>query len=62
MNRTVPSAGRLRWQSGYAAFSLSREDVAATARYVLDQKIHHGANRVLATQELLDGSEYPGDD
>ena len=30
-----------QWQKGYAAFSVSADDVPAVERYVLDQKRHH---------------------
>ncbi len=30
-----------RWQIGYGAFSLRRDDVPIVRRYVMDQKEHH---------------------
>ena len=44
----------LRWQAGYAAFTVSTDDVPAVERYVLDQKRHHRARRTQAGLELAD--------
>jgi REP element-mobilizing transposase RayT len=49
------SKGTLAWQGGYAAYSVSCDDVETVQRYVLDQKAHHAAHR------LLDALELPGD-
>ena len=33
--------GRFSWQEGFGAFSYSRSDLDAVAKYVLDQEKHH---------------------
>jgi hypothetical protein len=45
-NKHAEAPFRIRWQSGYGAFTVSRGNVPAVARYVLDQKAIH-ANRRL---------------
>jgi REP element-mobilizing transposase RayT len=49
------SRSALAWQTGYAAYSVSSDDLEAVRRYVLDQEAHHAARR------LLDALELPGD-
>jgi REP element-mobilizing transposase RayT len=39
------------WQAGYAAFSISSDDVAPVERYIRDQKKHHDSGIVLAEAE-----------
>jgi REP element-mobilizing transposase RayT len=39
-HRLAPGAG-FRWQHGYGAFSVSAADLAAVARYVVDQNQPH---------------------
>jgi putative transposase len=43
-----------RWQNGYAAFTISPDDVPAVERYVLDQKEHHGGRALLSEFEPID--------
>ena len=40
-----------RWQDGYAAFSVSSDDVPAVERYVRHQKKHHAVGAVEASLE-----------
>jgi REP element-mobilizing transposase RayT len=49
----------LEWQSGYAAYSISAEDVEAVARYVTDQKRHHDSGVLHPLFELADGAKPP---
>ena len=44
----------LEWQRGYAAFSISAEDVEAVAGYVADQRRHHAAQALQPFFELAD--------
>ena len=36
-----PDLADFAWQSGYAAFSVSRSNVASVERYIADQPSHH---------------------
>ncbi|MCA1825742.1 MAG: IS200/IS605 family transposase [Myxococcales bacterium] len=51
MTHRLAPGTEFQWQRGYAAFSISPDDVAAVERYVLDQKRHHGARATDATFE-----------
>jgi REP element-mobilizing transposase RayT len=50
--------GKFYWQEGFGAFSYSRSQIEAVAKYVLDQEKHH-AKRTFREEyvELLDGFE-----
>jgi len=48
-----------RWQHGYAAFSVSRDDIAATASYIEQQKRRHASYSLIDTFELRDDSDEP---
>lgn len=54
--------GKFYWQEGFGAFSYSRAQIDAVAKYVMDQEKHH-ANRSFREEyvELLDrfDIEYP---
>ncbi len=41
-----------KWQGGYGAFTVSKENVPAVRRYVLRQKEHHRAGEMDPAQEL----------
>ena len=41
IHETFPEHARFQWQRGYGAFSVSRSNVSAVARYIEQQKIHH---------------------
>jgi REP element-mobilizing transposase RayT len=47
------SAG-FAWQSGYAAFSVSADDVASVASYVRNQRTHHAHSALLTELEACD--------
>jgi putative transposase len=40
-----------RWQHGYAAFSVSSEDVPLVAQYVREQRHHHALGAIVAELE-----------
>ncbi|MCE5278800.1 MAG: IS200/IS605 family transposase [Planctomycetaceae bacterium] len=41
VNRTFPSAQKFYWQVGYGAFSVSKSQARAVARYIAKQEQHH---------------------
>jgi putative transposase len=41
VRETFGSRKQFAWQTGYGAFSVSRSNVSAVARYVESQEIHH---------------------
>jgi len=41
-----------KWQGAYAAFSVGFEDTAPVRDYILRQKEHHAANRLIARWEM----------
>ena len=53
-----------KWQGGYGAFTLRREDIPTVVQYIRRQKEHHAANKVRADWELppsvAPGSGAPG--
>ena len=51
---TEKLGAELTWQRGYAAFSISAEDVEAVAGYVTGQKRHHAAQAIQPRFELAD--------
>jgi REP element-mobilizing transposase RayT len=46
LNRSRVGAVSFRWQSGYGAFSASRNHVPAICRYVQNQAAHHHGGRI----------------
>lgn len=48
IHQTWPARSRFAWQRGYGAFSVSRSNVPAVARYIEEQQKHH---RRLSTEE-----------
>jgi hypothetical protein len=42
---------RFRWQGGYGAFTLWREDTPSVERYIIRQKEHHRAGALVALWE-----------
>jgi len=51
VHETFPSARAFAWQSGYAAFSVSRSNVPAVKKYIADQEKHH--QRINFQDELV---------
>ncbi len=41
IHETRPGQSRFAWQTGYAAFSVSRSNAASVSRYIADQEKHH---------------------
>jgi REP element-mobilizing transposase RayT len=41
LNEEMKFNGKFRWQKGYAAFSVSREDVRKVIHYIQNQDAHH---------------------
>jgi REP-associated tyrosine transposase len=41
VHRTLPAAGKFAWQVGYAAFAVSRSNVATVFDYIANQQEHH---------------------
>ena len=50
IHETFPEHAAFQWQRGYGAFSVSRSNVPAVARYIEQQKTHHG--KVTFTDEF----------
>jgi hypothetical protein len=40
------AAAAFRWQTGYGAFSVRRDDVPVVKAYVLGQEVHHRTGRL----------------
>jgi putative transposase len=55
-NKHAAAPFRIRWQSGYGAFTVSRGNVAAVARYVRNQKTIHASRR---THRALEQTAAP---
>ena len=55
-HRGVPD---LRWQDGYAVFSVSPRDLASVAAYVRNQPEHHGDGSVDSDAELAAAAHSP---
>jgi putative transposase len=51
VNQHGRSEHTLRWQRGYAAFSVSRWDVKKIAAYIAKQKEHHQENTLISDYE-----------
>jgi REP element-mobilizing transposase RayT len=47
INRNPFCASPFNWQSGYAAFSYSKDDVQNVIRYIQNQKAHHAKETFL---------------
>ena len=45
---------RFRWQNGYGAFSISRDDLPAVETYVRNQKHHHALQAIEPGLESID--------
>lgn len=61
INKNNFVAGKFSWQEGYGAFSYSKSQIPAVARYIEDQKQHHGKKSFIEEYEkiLIDfGVEY----
>ncbi len=41
MNEEVMNHGHFAWQDGYAAFSVSKSNIASVAKYIQGQREHH---------------------
>jgi len=41
VNETIKSTDRFAWQTGYAAFSVSKSNSPTVQRYILNQREHH---------------------
>ena len=51
VHKTWKSRKAFAWQTGYGAFSVSRSNVSAVARYITDQEMHH--RKVSFQEEFL---------
>jgi REP element-mobilizing transposase RayT len=51
-NFRVPDGGSFRWQGGYAAFSVSPEDLQSVITYIANQRQHHLSNTLEPDAEL----------
>ena len=51
-NQEMELPAPLKWRGSYAAFSVSRWDVAKIAAYIRDQKVHHAQNGTIAQLEV----------
>ena len=49
-----------RWQGGYGAFTLRKEDMPAVRSYILHQKTHHDTNRLSLEWEPADAADVHG--
>jgi putative transposase len=49
----LPPGVAFAWQGGYGAMTLSERDVPAVSQYVLSQKAHHAAGRILKEWERV---------
>ena len=45
--------GKFSWQSGYGAFSYSKNQVPRVIKYIQDQELHHGKKSFLEEYEEL---------
>jgi REP element-mobilizing transposase RayT len=41
VHETWPEHSRFAWQTGYAAFSVSRSNAASVSKYIAEQEKHH---------------------
>ena len=51
VNTHTPCEGAFKWRGSFAAFSVSRWDVAKIATYIRRQKEHHAAGSIVACGE-----------
>ena len=58
VNRDVKPSFKLRWQEGYGALSIRKDEVERVSRYIDNQERHHADSRLSA---LLEMSEIEGD-
>ena len=49
-----------RWQGGYGAFTLRKEDTPTVRRYILHQKTHHDTNTLCSEWEPSDAADLHG--
>ena len=49
-----------RWQGGYGAFTLRKEDTSVVRRYILHQKAHHSTNALTHPWEPFDTGDLQG--
>jgi putative transposase len=50
----LATGSHFRWQKGYGAFSVSRDDLPAVESYVRNQKRHHEIQAIEPGLELID--------
>lgn len=55
-NERLMTQGSFKWQASYAAFTVSRWDVARVKGYIKKQKEHHYAGSTLPQLEIPEGS------
>jgi putative transposase len=55
ITQEVAGTVSFRWQRGYGAFTLRRDDIDRIADYVRNQKRHHAASALLSDLERIDG-------
>ncbi|HEY3447219.1 MAG TPA: IS200/IS605 family transposase [Myxococcales bacterium] len=58
MSHVILPGRPFRWQDGYAAFTLRKEDVPVVGRYILDQKRHHAQGTACSDWELPERVRY----
>ena len=59
VNRDIKPPSRLRWQEGYGALSIRKDEVERVSRYIDNQERHHAKTRL---SELLETLETEDDD
>lgn len=58
IHETWPSARSFAWQTGYAAFSVSRSIVPAVKQYIADQSEHHRRRTFQEEHEVTFDPKY----
>jgi REP element-mobilizing transposase RayT len=54
VNREIRPQFKIRWQEGYGALTLRRDEVPKVIRYIDNQEQHHGAGKL---SELLERTD-----
>lgn len=59
VNHEIRPKFKLRWQEGYGALTVRKDDVEKVSRYIDNQEEHHRSGRLSKLLENTDGT--PGD-
>ena len=57
VNEEIKPSFKLKWQEGYGALTLRKNELEMVSRYIDNQEIHHGKGKLSMLLERTEGDE-----